>query len=389
MSASFAFYRKQRMDDVLINFGGEIKSFGDGRLGGYLVKFGDPTDTDLVGDFFTKETDFGIEDGAKTPIYLNHRGPLKTRDGKQVVVKQKIGEGTLKLDDAGVLIDAILYEREKYEAALTSMGWSSGTAAHLTDREPVGKAWHIKSWPLGVDASATPRPCQPHKTALSLKAYFEESEEDKGILEDEMAQRSPAVWEVWSAFTSALEKVARTAADASVTGAEIDVESKVKEAAFALPDKLVPIIVSQIADFINSDSREHFYLKQFSTPEDLVSESLDSHSESVVSAVAESQRLQAEVGEHLKQWLARLRDKQEFRLKSGRVISHANRERIAQALQKLTESSATTQAITAALTELLEMAEAKPKSVDPDEIRGMVAAFEHMRLRRTLHAARR
>ena len=164
------------MDDILISFGSEIKSLGDGRFGGYLVRFTDATKKDLAGDYFTKETDFGIPPGEtkSSPVYFNHRLPLPTRDGKAIVIKAKIGEGTLTVDEDGVLIDAIVYNREKYEKAIVTagnqkkLGWSSGSASHLIDRDEDG---HIKQWPLGLDASLTPIPCEPTNSALPAKAY--------------------------------------------------------------------------------------------------------------------------------------------------------------------------------------------------------------------------
>jgi hypothetical protein len=162
------------MDDILINFGSELKSLGDGRFGGYLVRFTDATKKDLAGDYFTRETDFGIKSGATTPIYFNHRLPLPTRDGKEIVIKAKIGEGTLTVDEDGVLIDAIVYNREKYEKAIVEagkqkkLGWSSGSASHLIDRDEDG---HIKHWPLGLDASLTPIPCEPQNSAVPAKSY--------------------------------------------------------------------------------------------------------------------------------------------------------------------------------------------------------------------------
>lgn len=161
-------------DDTLIYRGGEVKSLGGGHVGGYLVLFGDPNATDLAGDFFTPETDFGIADGQKTAVYLNHRLPLRTRGGGEIAVKERIGEGTLRRDKNGVLIDAILYNREQYEEVLKAMGWSSGTASHLVDRQPYGnggKAAWLKTWPLGLDASLTPGPCEPRAAAIPLKSY--------------------------------------------------------------------------------------------------------------------------------------------------------------------------------------------------------------------------
>lgn len=177
-------------NETLVNFGGEVKAVDADKIGGYLVLFSDATSPDLKGDYFDKTTDFGAVDGMKTAVYLNHRMPLKTKDKKYIAVREKIGEGTLKMDDKGILIEAILFNRKEYEDGLAAMGWSSGTAAHLTDREKKGDASFIKTWPLGLDASMTPRPCEP-KTVISLKSYMEESEEK---IEIEFEDETKAVW---------------------------------------------------------------------------------------------------------------------------------------------------------------------------------------------------
>lgn len=156
---------------MLIAFGdNSIKQLPNGKIGGLLVRFSSDKDPDLAGEFFTKATDFNIEDGAKTPLYFNHRMPLPLPRGGEVVVKEKIGEGKLFKNDDGILIEAILYNRKKYEKALLAMGWSSGTASHLVDKEKVGKAYHIKTWPLGLDASITPEPCEPRNGVYDCKS---------------------------------------------------------------------------------------------------------------------------------------------------------------------------------------------------------------------------
>ncbi len=165
------------MDEIVINHGSSIKSLADGKIGGYLVVFSDETSPDLAGDYFTKDTDFGIVDGQKSIVWFNHRKPIKAKDGREVGDREKIGAGNLKIDDKGVFIEAILFNRDQYEQALTKMGWSSGTAPHLVDREKKGDANFIKSWPLGLDASLTPRPCEPRTSVQSLKSYLDESEE--------------------------------------------------------------------------------------------------------------------------------------------------------------------------------------------------------------------
>ena len=69
------------MEDELIYFGTEVKALGNGKVGGYLVRYSIPTDPDLTGDFFTKSTDFGIEDGSRLPVFYQHGmdGVLKNR----------------------------------------------------------------------------------------------------------------------------------------------------------------------------------------------------------------------------------------------------------------------------------------------------------------------
>lgn len=164
------------LDDTMIYPGGAIKSLGEGRIGGYLVVYGDPSQPDLAGDFFTPETDFGFQPGEriKTAVWFNHRLPLplKTRNGQPLVIKQQIGEGWLSRDAQGVFIEAVLDNRKQYESLLTQLGWSSGTAAHLVDREPVKGAMRITRWPLGLDASVTPTPAEPRSRAIPLKSYI-------------------------------------------------------------------------------------------------------------------------------------------------------------------------------------------------------------------------
>ena len=159
--------------DVFVSFGGEVKSFGGGKIGGQLVTFGDATKTDLETDFFDDITDYDQDftDAVKTPVYYNH-------GTDPVLGKKKLGNGikaTLTKNDVGIWIEAQLDERNEYEAAILKLvdqkklGWSSGTAAYLVEREPVGKAMHIKKWPLGIDASLTPTPAEPRNTAVALK----------------------------------------------------------------------------------------------------------------------------------------------------------------------------------------------------------------------------
>ena len=167
------------MTQLLVVMGGHVKALGDGRVGGYLVRFTDADHPDLEDDFFDAKTDFDIEPGDRITGYYNH--------GLDPVLKRrKLGQGTMRIDDAGVWVEMQLALRDDYERAVYNMvtagkmGLSSGTLPHLVEREPVGKAFHIKHWPLGKDASLTPTPAAgPELTrVMTLKSVLELAAQD-------------------------------------------------------------------------------------------------------------------------------------------------------------------------------------------------------------------
>lgn len=161
--------------DTLVHFGGAVKALGDGKVGGYLVTFGDATTPDLSAerDFFTATTDYGLEDNIKSAVYYAHGldKSLKTR---------RLTVGEMKVDDVGVWVEGQLKMRDEYEKAVYKMaedgklGWSSGTATHLVTRKAIktdgGTVHEILTWPLGIDASLTPIPADPRNAAFALKS---------------------------------------------------------------------------------------------------------------------------------------------------------------------------------------------------------------------------
>lgn len=157
------------IEETLVSFGSEIKALGDNKFGGYLVRFTTQEDPDLTGDFFDKMTDFDVDFPSQSTVYFNHGLDPQLK-------KRKLGKADIRLDDAGIWAEFILAERDEYEKQLVKMGmagklgWSSGTAAHLVEREPAGKAMHIKKWPLGLDASITHTPAEPMNSVIPLKS---------------------------------------------------------------------------------------------------------------------------------------------------------------------------------------------------------------------------
>lgn len=169
-------------DATVVYPGAAVKAIGDkddGWIGGYLVRYTDENSPDLVGDFFDEATDYGPH--GKSLVWFNHALD-ETLGHKTLGVKRdgRFSEATLKTDDIGVWIQMQLDMRDEYERALyymakaSKVGWSSGTATHLVKRSLInGKAYHIDSWPLGLDASITPTPAAgPSLTAVTpLKSY--------------------------------------------------------------------------------------------------------------------------------------------------------------------------------------------------------------------------
>lgn len=169
-------------DATVVYPGTAVKAIGDkddGWIGGYLVHFTDADSPDLVGDYFDETTEYGPH--GKSLVWFNH-GLDETLQLRALGAKSdgRFAEADIKADNVGVWIQMQLDMRDEYERALYYMakaakvGWSSGTATHLVKRTLVsGKAYHIDTWPLGLDASITPTPAAgPGLTAVTpLKSY--------------------------------------------------------------------------------------------------------------------------------------------------------------------------------------------------------------------------
>ncbi len=138
--------------------GAAVKAVGrSGLVEGYLVKFGGSGDLSKYRDIFLKSTDFGRR--RTSDAYVHHRALPGLGE------RQLKNDALLEPDDIGVFCKLLLDISDAYEAALYKLvqagklGWSSGTAAHLVVRHPVGDGTHkIARWPLGLDASLTPSP---------------------------------------------------------------------------------------------------------------------------------------------------------------------------------------------------------------------------------------
>lgn len=160
--------------DLLTVYSDAIKSDRLGSVKGYLVRFGSPDATDLEGDFFTPQTDFGfpIKAGERVPLNLYyHHGMDK------FVGKKSIGTGFLKMDETGLWYEAQLDMADEYGSMIAKlckqgkMGYSSGAAGHMVERKSVGKASEITRWCI-AEASITPTPAEYRNSVKSLEEMY-------------------------------------------------------------------------------------------------------------------------------------------------------------------------------------------------------------------------
>jgi len=142
----------------------------EGRVGGYLVVWGDQRTRDLQGEYFTPETELALEWYAERPVLYHHGldGNLKA------AVIGRID--SLHLDEIGLWAEAQLDMHKRYVRTVQRLvekgvlHWSSGSLAHLVE---VAEDGHIQRWPL-VEGSLTPTPAEPRRTDVRIiKSAYE------------------------------------------------------------------------------------------------------------------------------------------------------------------------------------------------------------------------
>jgi len=206
--------------ETLIYFGDAVKALGEGKVGGYLVRWGGSGDVDLTGDYFTKETDFGLGEGDKLPVYYEH--------GYDPVIKsRKLGRGEIaRFDDVGVWFEAQLelrdeYERKIYELAEAGkLGWSSQAGGSLVVKTINDGGMKIETWPL-AEATLTKSPAEYRNAAVPLKSIYPD-EEPETIHEEENMEE-----EIKKAPPIDVEALVKEAAEKAIKAYE-EAQPKVK-----------------------------------------------------------------------------------------------------------------------------------------------------------------
>lgn len=171
--------------DAVIYHGDAIKALGDGKIGGYLVRFSTEKDPDLHGEFFTKSTYFGPRDGDGADMLFHHGIPVKS--GLEQLADHIFKPIKTRKDEIGIFAEAALDMANAYEAAVYQLaqagklGWSSGTAKYLVKTTDAGE---ITRWPI-IEGSLTPTPAEPRNRARAIKS-LDELLSDAAITHDEI-----------------------------------------------------------------------------------------------------------------------------------------------------------------------------------------------------------
>lgn len=199
--------------------GGAVKALGNGKIGGYLVRFTDEASPDLTGDYFTAATELGTVE--ELPVLYHH--------GQDAMIgKRVLGRGRLQKDDIGLWVEAQLAMRDEYEASIYKLaedgklGWSSGAVSHLVEREQksANVAW-IKMWWV-AEASLTPTPAEPRNEAATIKSGEAGTPEDAEKASAEVATENDDIKNTTEDTTMDNQDIAELKAAIAALTAKVD-----------------------------------------------------------------------------------------------------------------------------------------------------------------------
>lgn len=159
-----------KASDTMVAWGDAVKALGDGRVGGYLVRFSSEADPDLTGEWFTRATYYGPRDGDGADTLVHHGFPLKA--GLEELADRLLSPLRTRKDEVGIFAEAVLDMADEYEKMLYQLveqgklAWSSGAPGHMVRRKDSGE---ITRWPI-AEGSLTPTPAEPRNRVITLKA---------------------------------------------------------------------------------------------------------------------------------------------------------------------------------------------------------------------------
>jgi HK97 family phage major capsid protein len=134
------------------------------RIGGYLLRWGSAAERDLHGDYFSPQTELGLDWYERRPMLYQHG----LDDSLKAAVMGQIDH--LHADEVGLWAEAQLDLRHRYADHIRrlieqgALFWSSGSLPHLVQREADG---HLRRWII-VEGSLTPTPAEPRLAQAQL-----------------------------------------------------------------------------------------------------------------------------------------------------------------------------------------------------------------------------
>lgn len=158
------------LKEVLLRYpsGSPIKHLGDDRIGGYAVLWGNEEIKDLVGEFFTPQTeelDAVLKATGYLPIFYQHAAD-------RVLKASVIGLAkAMQPDDLGLWYEAQIIAAEEYRRYLMPLieagllATSSGTLPAA--REVDHRTGRIKRWPI-IELSLTPTPAEARMISVPV-----------------------------------------------------------------------------------------------------------------------------------------------------------------------------------------------------------------------------
>lgn len=166
------------MDDLQIFYGDAVKALdNNGKVGGYLVRFGSAQAKDTSGEYFTKDTYLGPSDGNGSECLFHHSQSVVK--GLEHLASRTFSPIKTRRDEVGIWAETVLNMSDEYEAKIHELvqrgklGWSSGSAPHRVKKMADGQ---ITSWPI-CEGSLTPEPAEPRNKGgiLPLKSLLPQS----------------------------------------------------------------------------------------------------------------------------------------------------------------------------------------------------------------------
>ncbi len=149
-------------------------------VGGYGIIFGGK---DLEGETFESDTNYMLDLVPIKMVMYDHGAAIKHFIGNAK---------TVTADEYGLWVEAELDRHADYVAQIEklvkkgALGWSSGTAGHMTIRD--GKS--IKRWPV-VEFSLTPTPAEPRTLGVDVIKHLAEADDTFAALLPEGDGKSP------------------------------------------------------------------------------------------------------------------------------------------------------------------------------------------------------